>query len=88
MEIEYMGPAKKNQWAFLGMGFTVAQVRKEDPSPYMKVENIDPAWMKAMGIDERKIHETKVKELEKAQDHKAPVEADEHHFAGQGRTFG
>lgn len=64
MDIEYTGPAKKNRWAYLGMGTTTALVEKGDVSPYLNPEMIDPAWMKAVGIDESKIHEAKVKELE------------------------
>jgi hydroxyversicolorone monooxygenase len=64
MELEYTGPAKKNRWAYLGMGTTTALVEHGDVSPYINVENIDPAWMQAMGIDASKIHDAKVKELE------------------------
>lgn len=64
-EIEYLGPAKKNQWAFLGMGAVRALVNKEDVSPYLTVENIDPKWMEAMGMDASKLHETKIGELKK-----------------------
>ena len=64
MELEYIGPATKNIWAFLGMGTTAALVEKGDVSPYLNVENIDPDWMKATGIDASKIYEAKVKELQ------------------------
>ena len=62
-EIEYLGPGKKNMWAFLGMGTVRALVNKEDVSPYLNVENIDPDWMQAMGIDEKILHETKMNDL-------------------------
>src|ERR1700761_7951283 len=64
-EIEYLGPAKKNMWAFLGMGAVRALVNKEDVSPYLNPEAIDPAWMKAMGMNADKLHETKIKDLQK-----------------------
>jgi len=63
-EIDYLGPGKKNMWAFLGMGTVQALVKKEDPSPYLNAEAIDPEWMKAMDMDASKVHETKLKELE------------------------
>lgn len=63
-----MGPAKKNRWAFLGMGTVPALVEKGDVSPYLTVEMLDPAWMKAVGIDETKIHDAKVKELQEKND--------------------
>lgn len=62
-EIEYLGPAKKNMWAFLGMGTVQALVNKEDVSPYLSAENIDPDWMNACGMDAKKVHETKMNEL-------------------------
>jgi hypothetical protein len=52
-------------WAFLGMGTVKALVNKEDVSPYLNAEMIDPDWMKAVGIDESKVHETKLKDLQK-----------------------
>lgn len=67
-EITHLGPAKKNRWAFLGMGTVPALVEKADASPYLSVQNIDPKWMKAVGIDESKIHEAKVKELQEKND--------------------
>lgn len=63
-EIEYLGPGKKNQWAFMGMGTVKALVNKEDVSPYINVENIDPKWMEAVGMDAGKLKETKLKELQ------------------------
>lgn len=62
-EIEYLGPAKKNMWAFLGMGAVKALVNQEDVSPYLSVENVDPEWMDALGIDAKKLHETKLIDL-------------------------
>lgn len=64
MEVRYMGPAKKNRFAYLGMGTTPALVEKTDPSPYLNVAMIDPDWMKAMGMDVDKIHEAKIKDIE------------------------
>jgi len=63
-EIEYLGPANKNMWAFLGMGTVKALVNKEDASPYLSVEGIDPEWMNAIGIDAKKLHETKLNDLQ------------------------
>ncbi|KAL6242616.1 hypothetical protein RBB50_010262 [Rhinocladiella similis] len=67
-DIEYIGPGKKNMWAFLGMGTVEALVTKGDPSPYLSVESIDPAWMKAMGMDANKLAETKIGELKAKQE--------------------
>ncbi|KAG8623709.1 hypothetical protein KVT40_008685 [Elsinoe batatas] len=47
-EIEYK---HDNPWAALGMGWTLenrAGLGKADPSPYLKLENIDPEWAKAV----------------------------------------
>ena len=63
-EMRYMGPGKKNRFAYLGMGTTPALVEKTDPSPYLNVGMIDPDWMKAMDMDEDKIHEAKIKDIE------------------------
>jgi hydroxyversicolorone monooxygenase len=63
-DITYLGPGKKNRWAFLGMGTTPALVEKTDVSPYLNVHAIDPAWAKATGINLGKVDEAKVKELE------------------------
>ena len=67
-DIEYIGPGKKNMGAFLGMGTVEALVTKGDPSPYLSVESIDPAWMKAMGMDANKLAETKIGELKAKQE--------------------
>jgi len=63
-DIEYLGAGKKNMWAFLGMGAVRALVNKEDVSPYLNPEAIDPEWMKAMNINADVLHETKIKDLE------------------------
>ncbi len=62
-EIDYLGPARKNMWAFLGMGTVKALANKEDVSPYLAAENIDPDWMRAVGMDATKVHQTKMEEL-------------------------
>ena len=64
-DIDYIGPARKNMWAFLGMGTVRALVNKEDVSPYLNVENIDPHWMKATGMGATKIAEAKLNELKR-----------------------
>ncbi|KPI37674.1 putative sterigmatocystin biosynthesis monooxygenase stcW [Cyphellophora attinorum] len=63
-DLKYCEEGKKNRFAYLGMGTTEALVKKEDPSPYLNVDMIDPDWMRAVGMDEGKIKEAKVKELE------------------------
>lgn len=55
-------------WAFLGMGTVKALVNKEDPSPYLSAEAIDPDWMKAMGMNANKLAETKIGELKAMQE--------------------
>jgi hypothetical protein len=50
-EITYLGPAKNNRWAYLGMGTVRASVEHGDISPYLNVDSIDPDWIKAMGIN-------------------------------------
>jgi hydroxyversicolorone monooxygenase len=67
-DIEYLGAGKQNMWAFLGMGTVKALVNKEDVSPYLNAEAIDPEWMKASGMDVNKVNETKLKELEKVKE--------------------
>ncbi|TKX26188.1 sterigmatocystin biosynthesis monooxygenase-like protein 1 [Elsinoe australis] len=47
-EIKY---EHNNPWASLGMGWTLenrAPPGESDPSPYMKLENIDPEWARAV----------------------------------------
>lgn len=63
-EIEYLGPAKQNPWAYLGMGVVPALVKKEDVSPYLAIEELDPAWMEAVHIDAQKIYETRIADLQ------------------------
>jgi hypothetical protein len=70
-EIEYLGPARKNPWAFLGMGTVRALVEKEDASPYLNVGNIDPEWMDALGMDRGKIELVKVDELKRREQEQA-----------------
>ncbi len=62
-EIQYLGPAKENPWAYLGMGTVPALVQKGDVSPYLNVEHLDPKWMEAAHIDAQKIYETRMAEL-------------------------
>lgn len=63
-EIEYLGPAQENPWAYLGMGTVPALVQKGDVSPYLNVEHLDPKWMEAAHIDAQKIDETRLAELQ------------------------
>lgn len=72
-EITYLGPAEKNRWAFLGLGTTRALVEKGDPSPYLNVENIDPGWMKAMKIDDKKVQDIKVQRLKDGSGYTTPT---------------
>jgi len=65
-EIEYLGPAKKNMWAFLGMGTVRTLVEKGDPSPYLTLDNIDPEWMKAMNMNADKVKDVKVEQKKEA----------------------
>ncbi len=44
------------------MGTVKALVAKEDVSPYLNPEAIDPDWMKAAGINADALHETKIKD--------------------------
>lgn len=46
-DIEYL--PGYNQWSYLGMGFTRELVEKGDASPYLRIENIDPAWLREIG---------------------------------------
>jgi hydroxyversicolorone monooxygenase len=63
-DVRYLGVGRKNRFAYLGMGTTEALVLKGDPSPYLNVGMIDPDWMRAMGMDEGKIHDAKIRDLE------------------------
>ncbi|KAK5944688.1 hypothetical protein PMZ80_001888 [Knufia obscura] len=73
-EIEYLGPAKKNPWAFMGMGFVRELIEKSDVSPYISVDNIDPKWMKANNINTDKVLESKVERIKKEWEGKTAVE--------------
>ena len=55
-DIEYLGPAKRNPWAYLGLGTVRALVEKTDTSPYFNLSQIDDKWAKAMrlNMDEEK----------------------------------
>jgi len=64
-EITYLGPAKQNPWAFLGMGYVRDLVEQSDVSPYLSVDNIDPKWMKANNINMDKVLESKVERTKK-----------------------
>ncbi|KAL9108033.1 MAG: hypothetical protein Q9227_007139 [Pyrenula ochraceoflavens] len=46
-EITYL--PGKGPFSYLGMGTTREIVENQDVSPYMKVENIDPKWLRAIG---------------------------------------
>ncbi|TKA72309.1 putative sterigmatocystin biosynthesis monooxygenase stcW [Cryomyces minteri] len=40
----------KNQWAHLGLGWTVEnRTQGMDSSPYISIDNIDPKWLEAVG---------------------------------------
>ena len=68
-EIEYLAnsPADPahggNMWAFMGMGTCRPLVDHLDVSPYLTVENIDPDWMAALGIDGGKAVEAKLERV-------------------------
>lgn len=64
-ELKYTAEGRKNRFAYLGMGTTEALVKKEDPSPYLSVEGIDPEWMRAVGIDEGKVKGRKLEDVGK-----------------------
>lgn len=48
MRIEYNYP---NPWAMLGMGWVpeLKDPEHSDLSPHLKLENIDPLWLEAIG---------------------------------------
>ena len=69
-EIRYLAEGRKNRFAYLGMGTTEALVKKEDPSPYLSVQGIDPDWMKAVGMDAGKVQEQKVGDLKAEEEQK------------------
>lgn len=74
--ITYLGPAKKNRWAWLGMGTVRDLVEKNDVSPYLSLDNIDPKWMKAMDINSDKVLESRLERIKQEWAGKQPVEAD------------
>jgi hypothetical protein len=49
-EIEYL---HKNPWAHLGLGNAICNVKfpDSDVSPYLRLENMDPQWLKAIGYE-------------------------------------
>jgi len=75
-EITYLGPAKKNRWAYLGMGTVRDLVEQVDVSPYLSVDAIDPKWMKAVNINSDKVLEAKIERLKKEWAGEPVVEAD------------
>ena len=75
-EITYLGPAKKNPWAFMGMGFVRDLIEQNDVSPYISVDNIDPKWMKAVNINSEKVLESKVERIKKEWEGKNAAEGD------------
>jgi hypothetical protein len=46
----------KNQWAMLGMGFSVRNHTK-DFTPYLSLDQIDPKWMEMMGMPRNQANE-------------------------------
>lgn len=52
-EIEYFGAAKKNRWAFMGMGFARALVESGDMSPYLNEDKLDPEWLRSVQRERR-----------------------------------
>jgi hypothetical protein len=62
-DITYLGASEKNRWAFLGMGTTRSLVEKGDVSPYLNVEEIDPEWMKHVGMDGKRVEDIKLQRL-------------------------
>lgn len=59
-DITYLGPCKKNRFAYLGMGAARATVEKGDQSPYLAIDNIDPRWLNSIGIDAEKVLENRL----------------------------
>ena len=62
-EIDHLGPAKRNMWAFLGMGTVREMAEKADLSSYLSINNIDPDWAKAVGLNTDKILEKKLEQF-------------------------
>ncbi|KAK2016149.1 FAD/NAD(P)-binding domain-containing protein [Colletotrichum eremochloae] len=56
-DITYLGPGKKNRFAYLGMGTARVTVEKGDQSPYLAIDKMDSRWLKTSGIDVEKILE-------------------------------
>lgn len=55
----------KNPWAMLGLGYVPEnRVPGSDVSPYLKLENIDPKWLEAVGGSEWRSTNLSKKELE------------------------
>lgn len=75
-EITYLGPAKKNRWAYLGMGTVRDLVEQKDVSPYLSVDNIDVKWMRAMGMDGEKVLDSKVERVRREWEGENAVEGD------------
>ena len=57
----------------MGLGTTRELVEKGDVSPYINVENIDPEWMKAMGIDDGKVQDIRVQRLKDGSGYVTPT---------------
>jgi hypothetical protein len=65
LEITYL---HKNPWAHLGMGYATCNVEfpNSDVSPYLKLENIDPKWLKAIGYEGPALEVEKVRDEKEA----------------------
>ncbi|KAJ5793863.1 hypothetical protein N7457_000462 [Penicillium paradoxum] len=64
-DIEYYGPSKKNRYAYLGMGVSIANAEQSDVSPWLQRDTFEPAWMRAVGMNRVKLLEEKMEELQK-----------------------
>lgn len=70
-DIDYMNG--KNMWSYLGMGTTKELTTPgSDVSPYLNVGNLDPEWLKAVGIEEDPNTEQTEKALEALKSEDAP----------------
>ncbi|KLU81143.1 hypothetical protein MAPG_00238 [Magnaporthiopsis poae ATCC 64411] len=80
-EIEYWA---ENRWAMLGMGFTMPERKKEgaDLSPYLKLENIDPKWLKEVILGDKSARS----EEEKGGDDKKGTNGDSTKEASNGQS--
>jgi hydroxyversicolorone monooxygenase len=77
-EIRYMGPARKNRWAYLGMGTTRESVEVgSDLSPYLTLDAMDAAWARANKVDGRRILEERVDKVKRAWEDEFGCESDE-----------